>query len=108
MKPKSRKVRLYLHVIEDLFLSSIVVGARRKRPSSDFRPPHLTPRQWALWWLVSGLNAGKDELFQQKPTPTMIALSVEKRMQTKPWQHVEVHELPGGCFRIIGKTNINI
>jgi hypothetical protein len=90
--------------VDDLFLPSIVVGARRKRPSAHARPPVLTRRQWALWELVSGLPAGKDELFQEKPTPTMITLSVEKRMEKAPWQHIEVHELPGGCFRVIGKT----
>lgn len=104
MKPKLRAVRLYVHVVEDLFLPSLVVGARRKRPSAHARPPVLTYRQWALWWLVSGLPPLTDELFQEKPTPTMITLSVEKRMENSPWQHVEVHELPGGCFRIIGKT----
>jgi hypothetical protein len=102
MQTKLRTVRLYVHTVEDLFLPSLVVGARRKHPVT--RPPVLTRRQWALWWLVSGLEAGKDELFQKKPTPTMITLSAEKRMETTPWQHVEVHELPGGCFRVIGKT----
>ncbi len=102
MKPKLRTVKLYLHTVDDLFLPSIVVGARRKIPET--RPPVLTRRQWALWELVSGLPAGKDELFQEKPTPTMITLSVEKRMEKAPWQHIEVHALPGGCFRVIGKT----
>ena len=102
MKPKLRAVRLYVHAVEDLFLPSLVVGARRKRPET--RPPVLTHRQWALWWLVSGLPPLTDELFQEKPTPTMIMLSVEKRMENSPWSHVEVHELPGGCFRISGKT----
>ena len=104
MRPKLRTVRIYVHTVDDLFLPSLVVGARRKRPSAHSRPPVLTRRQWGLWRLVSGLSAGKDELFQEKPSPTMITLSVEKRMENAPWQHVAVHELPGGRFRIIGKT----
>ena len=103
-KPKMRTVKLYLHIADDLFLPSIIVSARRKRPAAHSRPPVLTHRQWALWWLVSGLAAGRDELFQSAPTVTMLMLTIEKRMETTPWQHVEVHMLPGGCFRVIGKT----
>ena len=104
-KAKLRTVRIYVHTVDDLFLPSLVVGARRKRPSAHSRPPVLTRRQWGLWWLVSGLPAEKDELFQEKPSLTMLTLSIEKRIETTPWQHVEVYELPGGCFRVIGKTH---
>ena len=103
MKPKLRTVRLYLHTVDDLFLPSIVVGARRKLPET--RPPVLTHRQWDLWWLVSGLSPLADELFQEKPSPTILTLLTKKRLETTPWQSVEVHELPGGCFRVIGKTS---
>jgi hypothetical protein len=92
------------------------------------RPPYLTNRQWALWWLVSGCAAGNDEVFHAFQFSTQsvklstsqriqplelpmwqrvphIELSMWQRNQDRVWSSLKVSGLPCGCFRIIGKTN---
>ena len=103
-KPKAHTARLYLHTVDDLFVPSLLAAARRKSPAT--LPPVLTHRQWNLWRLVSGLKTGNYELHQVGVSQAAIKASVAERMKyDASWLSVDVHALPGGCFRVVGKTS---